>query len=127
LNEKSGGQWGTNTPKTRKMDLRAGCCRGTNTSNSQGSPKIQGCSLRKIERKIGWSYGTDHPENEKRKRTLQIAPVQPQCRQCQQILFRFWAPRFKSSLAISIHGTVRKVPCTLYPFQKLYVPLSGEG
>ena len=23
---------------------------------------MQGCSLREIERKIGWSVGTDHPE-----------------------------------------------------------------
>ena len=42
------------------MDLRAGCRRGTTPSNSPGYPKTQGCSLREIERKIGWSVGTDH-------------------------------------------------------------------
>ena len=38
--------------KTRKMDLRAGCRRGTTPSNSPGYPKTQGCSLREIERKL---------------------------------------------------------------------------
>ena len=54
---------GTDHPKkTRKMDLRAGYCRGAKPANSPGYPKMEGFSLRKIERKIRWSVGTGHPK-----------------------------------------------------------------
>jgi hypothetical protein len=51
--------------KNDKNDLRVGCCSTTTPADSQGSPGIQGCSLRKIERKIRWSVGYEHPENKK--------------------------------------------------------------
>jgi hypothetical protein len=62
LNEKSDGQWALTIPKNRKTDLKVGSDGGTTPSNSPGFPRIQGRCLRKIERKIGWSVGTDHPK-----------------------------------------------------------------
>ena len=52
--------------KTRKMDRIAGCDRGTTDSNSSGYLKMQGCSLREIERKIGWSVGIDQQKSVKK-------------------------------------------------------------
>jgi hypothetical protein len=60
------GQLGMTAAKNDKNDLQACSERGTTPSNSPGDPKTQGCSLREIERKIGWSVGCDHPPNAKK-------------------------------------------------------------
>ena len=63
---KSGGHAALTTPKRKKTDLKVGCCLGTSTSTLQGFPRTRGCSLHKIERKIRWSVGYDHPPNAKK-------------------------------------------------------------
>ena len=56
------GQWALTIPKNRKTDLKVGCRIGTSTATLQGFPGTRGWPLHKIERKIRWSVGTDHPE-----------------------------------------------------------------
>ena len=54
------------SPKRPKNYLRAGCSSNTTFADSQDFPKIQGCSLHKIERKIRWSVGTDQQKSMKK-------------------------------------------------------------
>jgi hypothetical protein len=67
-------------PKRTKKYLRVGCSSTTTSADSQDFPKIQGCSLHKIERKIRWSVGTDRLKNRK-KLTFEFVPAEIQLHQ----------------------------------------------